>query len=478
MTAPRSALDVHIGAWPPARWDEIDDVRVTKNPGAWGTQERPLVTSEAIDWEALHLTPRWVGDDSSEAVAALEPSRFHDRGAQEWQRFREGTRSRGEVALAVSTLRPASDPRPVALGRVGDAVSLPGADGSSVGGEQIALRSRPEAVATLNGADRDLALRLKERSTELPWWRMELSGSELYRAGSYPERVSPDGLLMPLLVSAVGEVVAAVWIAPDGALRHYVVPFMPSYVPLLDWLVERAVPEFVPAAARRLRGSLGGEPLLQTADEAAARKALSEFEAAASTRRGELQAQVDDSVAQAEEVRDPLLYGSGSTLVVAVRRVLSDAGVDVVDVDELLGDTTNADLLASFRGRRLLVEVKASSGNPSEALADAPTRHLRTWAELRPDLPVDGVALVLNHQTRNHPLDRAQHAYARPEFVASLSFPVLTTKQLVDWWRVGDFEGLRSALFGRDGASSVGTQDDTQQQVAIRRIPWRRRGTA
>lgn len=155
MTGPRSTLDVHIGAWPPARWDDIDRIRASENPGAWGAQERPPVTSEAIDWEALRVSPRWVGDDSSEAVAALEPNRFHDRGAQEWERFRGGTRARGEVALAISTLRPARGPRPAALGRTGDAVSLPGADGSNVGGDQIALGSRPEvgwSVAPLHRA--------------------------------------------------------------------------------------------------------------------------------------------------------------------------------------------------------------------------------------------------------------------------------------------------------------------------------------
>lgn len=145
-------------------------------------------------------------------------------------------------------------------------------------------------------------------------------------------------------------------------MRHYIVPFMPSYVPLLEWLIEQAVPEFVPTAARRLRGSLAGESLFQTAAEAEARRALREFEADASRRREELQARVNESVARAEEVRDPLLYGSGSTLVWAVTRVLSDAGVDVIDVDELLGGTSNADLLASFGGQRLLVEVKAASG--------------------------------------------------------------------------------------------------------------------
>jgi hypothetical protein len=114
---------------------------------------------------------------------------------------------------------------------------------------------------------------------------------------------------------------------------------MPSYVPILGWLVDQAVPEFVPSAARRLRASLAGEPLLQTNDEARTQAALQCFEADAERHRAELQANAARATVQADEVRDPLLYGSGKPLVGAVRRVLSDAGIDVDDLDELLGET-------------------------------------------------------------------------------------------------------------------------------------------
>jgi hypothetical protein len=157
------------------------------------------------------------------------------------------------------------------------------------------------------------------------------------------------------------------------------------------------------------------------------------------------------------EIRDPLLYASGRPLVEAVGRVLEDAGLDVIDLDELLGDTTNADLLANLGGRRMLVEVKGVSGNPSERIVDDPKRHLGTWPQLRPDLPVEGVILILSHQINTHPLDRSPQPFTRQEFVATLTIPVHTTRQLFDWWRVGDFQQIRSAVFGGDPATTGAT---------------------
>jgi hypothetical protein len=451
MATNRCTLDVHVGEWPPTRWDEIDAIRATENPLAWGSKARPRITSEVIDWEALGLTPRWVGDDSSEAVAALEPSRFHNHGAQEWERFRNGATARGELALAVSTLMTPTEPTPIALRRAGASVMLAGADSSNVGGAQIALASPPGLVTGLVGADRDLALRIRTvRPLDLPWWALDLEGVLAYQGGFGATQEAPEGEISPLLASSAGEVVAAVWTSPDGSVRHYVVPFLPSYVPLLEWLVEQAVPEFVPTAARRVRRSLSSESQLLTTAEGEARDGLREFQSEVERRRLALQSRVERATADADAVRDPLLYASGAPLVAAVGRVLVDAHVDVTDLDVLLGDTTNADLLAGSGGRRVLVEVKSASGNPSERLAEAPARHLATWPHLRPDLPAEGVVLVLNHQTNTHPLDRTPQPFTRPEFVAALTSPVLTTRQLFDWWRVGDFSRIRSALFGDD----------------------------
>jgi hypothetical protein len=303
-------------------------------------------------------------------------------------------------------------------------------------------------VPDLGRADRDLALRLAGgRPSELPWWHLGLSGYEEYRGG-YVAESGPEGRLRPLLVSRAGEVVAAVWTSPDSAIRHYVLPYLPSYVSVLQWLSEQAIPEFVPTAARRVRTSLASEAELQTGAEAAGLAELADLEAGYERRRNDLQARVTSAAAEASAVRDPLLYGSGGPLAAAVRRVLTDAGVAVSDVDELLGTTANADLLASWGDRSILIEVKSATGNAPERLAEAPSRHLATWPQLRPEIPVSGVVLVVNHQAKIHPLDRSPQPYSRAEFIDSLSFPVISTMQLFGWWRRGDHEAIRAAIFG------------------------------
>jgi hypothetical protein len=249
-------------------------------------------------------------------------------------------------------------------------------------------------------------------------------------------------------VSRAGEVVAGVWTSPDNAIRHYILPHLPLYTPILQWLTERAIPEFVPAAARRMRASLASEAEFQTGAEASALAELADLEADYARRRGGLQAKVASASAAADAVRDPLLYETGALLVAAVGRLLTDAGLTIWDVDEMLGTTANADLLASWADRNVLIEVKSTTGNAPEKLAEAPTRHLATWPELRPDIAVSGVALVLSHQTKAHPLDRSPAPYSRQEFVASLSFPVVTTLQLFEWWRQDHYIAIRAAIFG------------------------------
>lgn len=446
MTPPanQATLDLHIGTEPPSRWDEIDHIRATVNPKAWGDQPRPQITSEAIDWETIGLTPRWVGDDSSQCVAAVEPNRFAGHGAQEWGRFLDGALGRGEIALVVSMLRPTPGPYRAMYGPRA-AVSLTGADWTSVGGPEVPLATNPELAPDLSRADRDLALRLRTRPSGLPWWALKLSvPAPDQRWGGFGD---PEGALVPLLVSVSGEIVAAVWTRADGAIRHYILPFMPTYRSILEWLVDQAVPEYVPSAARRVRGSLTGWPELQTAKEAFATHDLTQFEAEVERRGTELREALAVASREADEVRDPLLYGSDAVLVRAVSRVLSDAAIEVVDLDEEFGDSVSADLLVTYAGRRMLVEIKSATGNPGERLVDDATRHLQTWPNLRPVVSVEGVVLVLNYQTKTHPLDRWQSPYQRREFLTSLAIPVVSSRQLFDWWRLGDFKALRDALF-------------------------------
>ncbi len=262
MAQVSDALAVHVGEQSPEWWDEVEQIRQAGNPRAGGDAPRPLITSPDIDWEALGLTPRWVGDDASEAIAALEPSRFHGRGADEWERFLRGTASRDETALAVTLIGDDSPPVYRAQGSPWAGVTIPYGSGqisTSVGGEWMKLSSPPEPPSDLRGADRNLAMRIATRSLDLPWWSLGLSAQLLVRE-QFMVHPKPSGHLSPLLKSRAGEVVAAVWSSPDQRVRHYVLPFLPSYVPVLEWLADFAIPEFVPSAARRRRSSLSLDP--------------------------------------------------------------------------------------------------------------------------------------------------------------------------------------------------------------------------
>ncbi|HXO49550.1 MAG TPA: hypothetical protein VN888_00675 [Mycobacterium sp.] len=110
-----STWDVHIAYLPPHRWDELahhdDDAlrRITGRPC------RPGLVAEPIAWDALHITPRWLGDDSSRAVAALQPGLFANRGADEWRRFHAGAQNRGELALAISMIGSPEQPKTVSF---------------------------------------------------------------------------------------------------------------------------------------------------------------------------------------------------------------------------------------------------------------------------------------------------------------------------------------------------------------------------
>ena len=166
-----SRWDVHIGDLPPHRWDEMPDERARRVVG--GHQVRPTLTTESIAWEGLGMTPRWVGDDSSGAVAAIQPGLFANRGAAEWFRFLAGAQTRHELALVISMLGGPEEPTMVGPGGPLASVSLPGSVGGSatVGGPRVVLATPPTPAEGLGPADRDLALRLADnRDGGLPWW--------------------------------------------------------------------------------------------------------------------------------------------------------------------------------------------------------------------------------------------------------------------------------------------------------------------
>lgn len=403
----------------------------------------------SFEWTRHALTPRWLDMESSDCAAALEPSIFHNRGGTELTRFLEGTKARGEVAVLISTLGEiGADDARSPFGSADASILLPGASGS-IGGRRMPEGIRPTLAEELSAAERDLGLRLLQRPTDAPWWSLGLHGMSLESPIGPPERREPGGRLEPILVDGLGHPVAAVWVSDAGDQRWYVVPGESSWDVLLDWLAKQALAEYVPSALRRARSQLTLDPALQSVDEANARQALEKLEDEYDRERRRLQSDLARASTEVEPIRDGLLYGTADTLEDAVAAVFTAAGLDVVKLDEDLGDTASADLLVSHEGQRRLVEIKSASGTASEKLVSALYRHLDTWPQLKPDLPVDSGVLVVNHQHRVDPAERSAEVYARAEFVTSLRVPVLSSRQLFSWWRASDWVAIREAVLAR-----------------------------
>ncbi|MEA2636217.1 MAG: hypothetical protein QOH92_2984, partial [Chloroflexota bacterium] len=73
MTSEEPRWDVLIGYRSPSWWTENDGRGENYLQVTSGDVKRPPLTSESINWVELGMTPRWLGDDSSECVAAIQP---------------------------------------------------------------------------------------------------------------------------------------------------------------------------------------------------------------------------------------------------------------------------------------------------------------------------------------------------------------------------------------------------------------------
>ncbi|MBB4794311.1 hypothetical protein [Streptomyces nodosus] len=400
------------------------------------------------------------------------------QGREEFQRFLGGARQRGEVALIFAVIGHAEGDRPRNVFSSVDASVHLGDQSTSAGGRRLPKGMRPAIAPGLEGADRDLAIRLLTRPEGAPWWSLELYGSQSYNGdGSGRVDQPPVGELHPILVDSLGEPVVAAWTSSEGDQRWYLIPDATRWESVLGWLVHRALPEYVPAVLRRARSPFFIDPDLQTVGEQSARDALEDLKARYAVEKQRLEDELRQAKETAEPVRYGLLYGSGTDLVHAVARVLTAAGMHTVDLDEELGGTKSADLLVGADGvASRLVEVKGASGPAQEHLVGHLQRHLETWPQLRPDEPVSDGVLIVNHQHKLHPSERAAAVYARPEFVASLdSLPVtvISTVELFNWWRAADWTAIRTAMLGDAAATAQSaTPVNPPQPLAAQRRRW------
>jgi hypothetical protein len=451
-------VPVHVGFEPPASWDAIEarQKEFGEDAAPWlQKQRRPALAQPDLGWDDLGFEPRWVGFDSADCVAALQPSIYSGQGADEFNRFRQGAENRGETALVISPIGKLDDGDTRSIFGPSDSIYL-GQFNSRISGVPLGKGASVRAADGLGDADGLLALRLLSRDPAPSWWKLSFEGMPVQEHGGSAYRAARDhpahrpaqGTLEPIIVTELGEPVVAAWVSPDGVERRYVVPFETPWPVLMKWLLEQCLPEFVPGALRRARRQLASDTSLMTRRERDARSALAEFETDYATRRADLEHELEESQRAASAVREGLLYGTGGALVNAVRAVLESADVEVVDLDEALGGTKNADLLCSYGGRTRLVEVKSASGPAPERAYQDLFRHLREWELLPATTPVEGGALVMNHQHRLVPDERREKPYERPEFLAAQTEPVITTLALFETWREEDVRAVRRLIFG------------------------------
>ncbi|MEE4544088.1 hypothetical protein V2S66_19180 [Streptomyces sp. V4-01] len=468
--APSGLVAVHIGVQNPAEFLEPHPDAHEHVRELWAAAHR----YDGIGWEKAGADPRWLRADTSTCAAAINPSHFSGRGADEFTRFLDGAASRGEKALIIATMGDAnSEPRNSIFGGDVASVYFRNFDGS-IAGKRLGTSSEITLAPGLDPVDHDLALRIRNSSDDGPWWAMTprpvtaegLSGTTVYQ---------PEGELVPILVDTLGEPVVARWMPNDGKQIWYIVPDGINWNAVVGWLVQRALPAHVPEALRRVRSPHSINPDLETTAESSARLALEELESHYAAEKVRLEAEQKAAKDAAEPVRSGLLFGTGSTLVDAVAVVLRAAGFDITDLDEELG-TKSADLLAIWGGEARLVEVKSEGGQAKEALVADLERHLSTWPKLRPNQPVTRGTLVVNHQHKLDPAQRKQEVYERPEFVAALQHPVIPAMGLFEWWRTEDWAAVRTAVLGQHHGTEPSRSAPTEPETpaAARRNFWSR----
>lgn len=463
---PSGLVPVHIGQDDPSSFEEEPENR--RSTGA-----QPARIPPTLNWDKNGLEPRWLGTETSDCAIALEPGFFSNTGADEKDRFLAGARQRGELALLISMIGNLGDPRPRdPRSRYDASVNL--TLDTSVLGRKLPTGTRPEVAPGLGAADRDLANRLLTRPGESPWWSLHLSGRNFsFDDSSRSFEQKTEGQLQPLLIDALGDPVVASWVSPSGDQRWYLIPAATDWNGILSWLADKALLEYVPGALRRARSPHFAQADLQTTEEIAIRDSLKKLDDHYAAEKQRLEGELETVKHKTDPIRSGLLYSTGDELVQAIVEVMTAAGLHTRDLDQELGASKSADLLVgSGHDPWRLVEVKSAGGSAGERLVADLQRHLDTWPHLRPDVPISGGVLIVNHQHRQHPSERTPRVYSRPEFIAALPVTVLSSLELFHWWRAGDWAAIRSAVLGETTTEQV-PANSTAVQPNRRRF-WQR----
>src|SRR6266545_1131173 len=98
---------VHVGVEAPEVWDQRDALEAFSGPPGSvrvPRQQRPTLAAPHFPWGSLGVEPRFIGSESIDCVAALQPNIFHGHGADELNRYLKGAATRGETALLISMI--------------------------------------------------------------------------------------------------------------------------------------------------------------------------------------------------------------------------------------------------------------------------------------------------------------------------------------------------------------------------------------
>src|SRR6266487_1293202 len=102
-----SLVPVHVGQPVPTRDDLVgaaNRANTLKSGRPSQRQQRFALVEPGVQWQKHGVEPRWLGMETSDCAAALDPSIFHSHGADELKRFLAGAGSRDETALVIATV--------------------------------------------------------------------------------------------------------------------------------------------------------------------------------------------------------------------------------------------------------------------------------------------------------------------------------------------------------------------------------------
>ena len=112
------------------------------------------------------------------------------------------------------------------------------------------------------------------------------------------EQQDPTGTLEPVLVDALGDALVGVWVSEDRRQRWSVVPSGTDWTLIVEWLIERAIREFVPVALRHVRSPEMVDDEFLTKEELATKDKLEQFEATTTVERQRLEATFETASAK------------------------------------------------------------------------------------------------------------------------------------------------------------------------------------